>query len=171
MGNTNKWFTNVADPSTRVTSFGCGGIFGRSNNGILLFSNNNDNTWTVKITDIKDGTSNTLMIGEATTSVNVTPENNNNGNFPVWAGGNGGGCNGTQTLGAVLRVADPNNGYPLCSGTACDTNSNTAFGSQHTGGVNFAMGDGSVRFISTSVNPLALSAAASRRDGETITLN
>jgi prepilin-type processing-associated H-X9-DG protein len=170
MGNTAKWGT-TGTPPVPLTSFGCGGVRGNRNNGILLYANENNNTYVVKIGDIKDGTSNTLMIGEATTSLNVNVDNDNTSRFPVWAGGNGGGCNGTTSIGTTLRVADPLAGYPICSGTDCDASNNAAFGSQHTGGVMFAMGDGSVKFVSTSINPLALAAAASRRGGESISLN
>jgi prepilin-type processing-associated H-X9-DG protein len=162
MGNTAKW---------GATSFGCGGVYGNRNNGMLLYANENNNTYVVKMGDVKDGTSNTVMIGEASSSVNVNVDNNNTSRFPVWAGGNGGGCNGTTSIGTTLRVLDPNNGYPICSGGDCDTVNDASFGSQHTGGVNFVMGDGSVRFVSTTINPLNLAAAASRNGKESFGLN
>jgi prepilin-type N-terminal cleavage/methylation domain-containing protein len=162
MGNTARW---------GASSFGCGGVYGSKQNGMLLFSNENNNTYVVKMTDVKDGTSNTLMIGECTSSVNVNYDNNNNSRFPLWAGGNGGGCNGTTTVGQVLRVADPLNGYPICSGGDCDTVNDASFGSQHTNVVNFVMGDGSVHGVSTNVNPANLAAAASRNGKESIGLN
>jgi prepilin-type processing-associated H-X9-DG protein len=162
MGNTARW---------GATSFGCGGVYGRSNNGMLLFANENNNTYVVKMGDVKDGTSNTFMIGECTSSANVNFDNTGNGQFPVWAGGNGGGCNGTTTIGSTLRVADPLNGYPICTGGDCDSVNDASFGSQHTGTVNFVMGDGSVRGVSTSINPINIAAAASRNGRESIGLN
>jgi prepilin-type N-terminal cleavage/methylation domain-containing protein/prepilin-type processing-associated H-X9-DG protein len=43
------------------------------------------------------------------------------------------------------------------------------FASRHTGGVQFAMCDGSVRFISESINPQMFANLASRNDGEMLT--
>ena len=43
------------------------------------------------------------------------------------------------------------------------------FSSRHTGGAQFGMGDGSVRFISENVNPTVFSNLGSRNDGEMLT--
>jgi len=113
---------------------------------------------------MSDGTSNTVMIGEASASTNVSPANNNTGQFPTWAGATGASCNGTTYLGAVLRAMDK--AYPLNGGA------DMAFGSRHTGGANFVLGDGSVRFISNSVDTaIVYPALGSRNGGEVFTLN
>ena len=153
MGNTNPWGS---------TTFGCGGVTGGRQNGVLLFANDNNTTWVTSMATITDGTSNTFMIGEASVSGNNTPTNNNNAQFPVWAGGGGGGCNGTNSISSTLRVADPNH--------ALNAGSDLAFSSKHTGGANFALCDGSVKFVSNSVDSAAYAGAASRADGESTTL-
>jgi len=43
------------------------------------------------------------------------------------------------------------------------------YSSRHTGGAQFAMGDGSVRFISENINPTVFSNLGSRNDGEMLT--
>jgi len=154
MGNTVNW---------GGTTFGCGTVKGSSQNGVLLFANDNNTTWTASIGDMSDGTSNTVMIGEASTSTNVSVSNNNTSRFPVWAGGSGGGCDGTTSIASTLRAMDA--AYPLNGGA------DLAFGSKHTGGANFGLGDGSVRFISNAVSATVYSAIASRNGGEAVTLN
>jgi prepilin-type N-terminal cleavage/methylation domain-containing protein/prepilin-type processing-associated H-X9-DG protein len=43
-----------------------------------------------------------------------------------------------------------------------------SYGSRHTGGANFMMGDGSVKFIRDSIDPVTYSALGTRLNGETI---
>jgi type II secretory pathway pseudopilin PulG len=85
----------------------------------------------LKVADIKDGLSNTILAGEAS------------GSFKPW--------------GSPENVRDPAKGF----GTAPDQ-----FGPVIPGRVAFLMGDGSVRTISTSIDPNALKALASPEGGE-----
>jgi len=153
MGNCFNWGAGAG----AATTYGCGGTFGNKMNGILLQSNENNNTYVTKIADITDGTSNTAMIGEVTNSTNVSKILNNTGQFPVWAGGQGGGCNGTTTVGSCMRVLD--NAYPLNGGA------DMAFGSNHNGGANFLYCDGSVHFVSSSIAGTPVYPALGSRDG------
>jgi prepilin-type N-terminal cleavage/methylation domain-containing protein/prepilin-type processing-associated H-X9-DG protein len=141
LGNTQNW--------GGATSIGCGGINGKVQNGILLFSNENNNNYVTRIADVTDGTSNTVAVGEISASTSNTVANPSR--LPVWAGAQGGGCGTSQDVGRVFRAMDvvlpPNNG----SNTAPSATSDYTFGSQHTGGVQVLMTDGSVRFVSQNV--------------------
>jgi prepilin-type N-terminal cleavage/methylation domain-containing protein/prepilin-type processing-associated H-X9-DG protein len=102
---------------------------------------------------VTDGTSNTLMVGEIAWVNNVTGTR-----YRTW-----------------VRGCDTN---PVCSGSRNVTNAinspsianynDIAFGSMHTGGANFVMGDGSVRFIRDSINLNTYRALASRDGGEAL---
>jgi prepilin-type N-terminal cleavage/methylation domain-containing protein/prepilin-type processing-associated H-X9-DG protein len=153
MGNCTLW---------GATTFGCGGIYGDKNNGILRYSNNNTDTWVTKIADITDGTSNTAMCGEIGATTNVGPNNTGNPQNPIWAGGSQNSCNGTGNLPGVLRIMDV--AYPL------NGPNDQSFGSWHSGGANFLYCDGSVHFLSNGVNTTVYSAIGSRNGGETVSL-
>lgn len=126
--------------------------------GVLKYSNDNGNTWVVSIRDIKDGTANVFMVGEVSETANVSQSITNTGAFPTWIStNNDNGCNGFLWGTAGLRLAGSftprasgMGTYPINLRVGAD--SNACFGSQHTGGAHFLMGDGTVRFISQNID-------------------
>ncbi|HEY1186288.1 MAG TPA: DUF1559 domain-containing protein, partial [Gemmata sp.] len=159
---------NMGNLSTvgSANAFGCASFKGSAQNGVLLNANDNNSTWCSSVASMADGTSNTVMVGEASISTNVSPSNLGNGNFPIWAGGNGGGCNGLTGAGSNLRIMDPT--------ATLNGGADYAFGSRHTGGANFLMGDGGVKFFSNSISNSSYTdtyaALGSRNGGEVVTL-
>jgi len=148
---------------------GCATWKGSAQNGVLLHANDNNYCWTVKFTDITDGTSNTIAIGEITTSLNISATTTNNGAYPIWVGGNNnGGCNGVTGAGGVFRFVDSQ--YPI-NVNKTTTNSDMSFRSNHSGGANALLCDGSVRFISENVDAAVYHAYGSRNGGEAASLN
>ena len=97
--------------------------------------------------DIRDGLSNTIMTGELQRITDVTP-----GSKDGWAIG---GPATLFTTGAMFRL----NGKTLTPALPQDggTLMNNGFfgspGSDHPGGANYGMGDGSVKFFTTSMDP------------------
>lgn len=79
----------------------------------------------------------------------------------------------TQT--ALNTVAPPNWRFPNCqtnaSGYASDRNGVYTARSMHTGGVNAGMGDGSVRFVSQSIDTKVWQFTGGRNDGQVISSN
>jgi len=101
----------------------------------------------VNFRDITDGTSNTLLLGErAFRTGNLNVGAGNALGFSPVAGGGGGSA--LRPAGAVLGI--PFNG--LNQSAISRTNQMRAFSSPHVGGVQFALCDGSVRFISENID-------------------
>ncbi|WP_166830742.1 DUF1559 domain-containing protein [Thalassoroseus pseudoceratinae] len=114
---------------------------------------------TTRVADVTDGTTNTLMVGETTLEVA-------NGEPNPWG-----------YRGWVQSGVDPNGGLnvwdiPTSTGRPQLGNLNSwgQAGSLHPGGCHFAMGDGSVRFISENVSNTTLVQLARMGDGTVVEL-
>jgi len=141
--------------------YGCGAFPGKLQNGLLLFANDNDWTEVVKFDDVVDGLSQTILVGEVGLSQDVGPRQTDHGCFPIWAGGNNDGECWAWNMGSCLRLCDGE--FPINRRTGQE--SNLSFGSNHGGGAQFALGDGSVRFIPDDIDPEAWRRFGSRNDG------
>jgi prepilin-type N-terminal cleavage/methylation domain-containing protein/prepilin-type processing-associated H-X9-DG protein len=146
----------------------------------------------VRIGDVTDGLSNTILFGERshvdvnndTFATNLVPPSgqfaNPMGDIGWWASSGGRLASGDVTLSAYApinyKVPAPYAQRASMVPSVSDFNSYTyyydrrvcAFGSLHAGGANFALGDGSVRFIADSLPLVTLQALCVRNDGSVV---
>jgi prepilin-type N-terminal cleavage/methylation domain-containing protein/prepilin-type processing-associated H-X9-DG protein len=117
----------------------------------------------VKLREISDGTSNTLLVGESSSE---------DGNSPAWSSDGDWAITGVQlnwdwrTKGACLNASgNVNTGqrscWPLMRG----------FRSYHVGGVNFAYADGNVRYLADSIEHLIYRQMSTKNGGEVASVN
>jgi prepilin-type N-terminal cleavage/methylation domain-containing protein/prepilin-type processing-associated H-X9-DG protein len=112
----------------------------------------------IQFVQVTDGTSNTFLVGELSWK--------GANSYRAWSRG----CWSPDNLNCV---SCKNLTYPLNQPTVYVPTSNyddVTYGSNHTGGANFSMCDGSVRFVSNSTSITILRATASRNGGETLTV-
>jgi prepilin-type N-terminal cleavage/methylation domain-containing protein/prepilin-type processing-associated H-X9-DG protein len=140
----------------------------------------------VRMADIPDGTSNTLMVGERPPSKDLI--------FGwMFAGfGNSGDGDGDVILGISERheqispgspnEMDPNGkpcskgspdptspqAYQLSPGSLSNQCDQFHYWSLHAGGANFCLGDGSVHFLTYGISPIVQRAMATRAGGEAV---
>jgi prepilin-type N-terminal cleavage/methylation domain-containing protein/prepilin-type processing-associated H-X9-DG protein len=125
----------------------------------------------VKISDVPDGLSNTLMIGECLINHNSDLKGADGGKG--WAGFIGGNASGT-TITPINWKSDIDQGTQCTSNPADQlhnlNNWNVSFGfkSNHGGGANFVFGDGSVHFVSQDINHQTYQYLGCRNDGQAI---
>jgi prepilin-type processing-associated H-X9-DG protein len=131
-----------------------------------VFDQNRQHT----IGGITDGTSNTLMFGERHyfDPVFDTQTGDRIGDWGwCWFGAQGDAFLGTNV---PVNFRLPANFSTLSAGQKqllFDDRIN-AYGSGHSGGANFALADGSVRFISDSISPVTFRALGTRAGGEVL---
>lgn len=126
----------------------------------------------LKLSQVTDGLSKTLMVGERCGATDAGSATAGNGSFAaVWAG-NGRPIGGTSINGAgrcLGRTAGP--GYPWSGANSVFINDFSSnyngkyFNSWHKGGANFLFGDGGVAYLTDSTDALVLCAMAHRGDG------
>jgi hypothetical protein len=125
---------------------------------------------TQRLTDITDGTSNTLMASETIVGINNGATNDLRG-FTWWGpGAVFHGFNGPNSPSPDYhQFASYCNNQPLL-GLPCAVNSNVqlAARSRHAGGVNSAVCDGSVRFFANGINLAAWRAFSTSTGGEVV---
>jgi len=117
----------------------------------------------IALTDVSDGASNTLLFGEILPNCMLS--------IPVGWWPN----NARATIGSTLA---PINEMTTCEGStkisnpACTSSDNYnyswGFKSMHTGGGQFTMADGSVRFISQNIDSATYQSLGGRADGKTL---
>lgn len=116
----------------------------------------------VALKEIGDGLSNTIFVGEVRP---MCSWHNDNG----WATSN----NGHGYTSTVVPI-----NYDTCSreGTGngchryCNWNTEAGFRSAHPGGCNFAFGDGSVQFLSETIDHLQYQRLGAKNDGQTVSI-
>ncbi len=124
----------------------CNGL--DNGNGIFFRS---DSGFKKKLTSITDGTSNTFMVGEDIPVMNQHCD---------WVHSNHAVGTCAIPLNNAMDPGQPGYGQPW------DWTNVYSFRSRHTGGANFAYGDGSVRFVSDSISLPTYYALATSRLGD-----
>jgi prepilin-type N-terminal cleavage/methylation domain-containing protein/prepilin-type processing-associated H-X9-DG protein len=137
--------------NTRYRNPGTNGSFNGLENGDGIFWRADIRSGSLRLLDIKDGTSNTFMIGEDVPELIA---------WNAWAYANG--ANGTCAIPPNTGVSIPPRG-PSGYG---DWPNRYSFRSRHPGGLQFAFADGSVRFISDTIELQTYRALATIRGGE-----
>lgn len=133
------------------------------NHGVLYL-----NSW-IRYEDVEDGLSETLMIGERL----------RNGFDLGWASGTratlrntGSPINAGDLLYAKTKIPNWDDGTPIVAGGKAPDPTNPllvgGFGSRHSRGANFAFCDGSVRFLTDSIQRRAYQFLGHRADGELV---
>lgn len=114
---------------------------------------------------ITDGTTNTFLIGES--RYMPTPRMRGDGFHAGWASSlkaDNAWAVPLTFAAAVLQI----NGLPKCGPPDCFDYVSRTFGSMHTGGCHFGLADGSVQFISQSIDVNTYRFLSIRNDGQVV---
>jgi len=163
-------FVTACAPASPAGNIGALGVKGTAGDRGVLAVGGGLVQGKVKITDITDGSSNTLLMGEDA------------GRQQLYAGSIPISPNGPGQAGWTLNAAWADyNTYIDIQGWKADgltqdgscnaigVSNNNALYSFHTGGVNAVRCDGSVSFVPSSVSATVIAALASKQGGETFT--
>ena len=154
--------SQIGDLRVALTSYlGVEGVNQKTRDGLFYVDSH------VRLTDIMDGTSNTLAVGERPPSATT--------GFGWWYAGWGQNKDGSGDSVLGVRELCTMDGYGGCPagpyeyrrgsvGAVCDL---FHFWSMHPGGAHFLFADGSVHFLSYSANPI-LPALSTRSGGEVV---
>jgi prepilin-type N-terminal cleavage/methylation domain-containing protein/prepilin-type processing-associated H-X9-DG protein len=125
---------------------------------------------------VKDGLSNTIFVGEVPTDADFSKDANVMDHWHTGSpqadpfDGNGVSSNATtgnefsEVVGSTYSPLNARYKFPNTHGTVMQL----AFGSEHTSGANFLFGDGSIHFLSDTINMDVYQAVSSRNGGESL---
>jgi prepilin-type N-terminal cleavage/methylation domain-containing protein len=162
--NTGTVQTGLSALSVDVAQFG-GTFGGQSKKGL---------------NDMTDGSSNTIIVGERYTPSATNQSNSiaavgiNAVGDATWVGATdyGSGVASTTTVvgvsGQAAVLGEASNGINYGISSAVPRPATTGFGSLHTGGAHFLMGDGTVRFISSNISLATLQNLSRLADGNVV---
>ncbi|MFO0864487.1 MAG: DUF1559 domain-containing protein [Gemmataceae bacterium] len=140
-----------------------------SNNGMLVMNQQ------FGFKDCTDGSSNTIIVAEQSAAVGTNDYRN--GYYSPW-----GSCTQGQPVGSLAAnqdmwgmslscVAYASNSKTAGAGASMSYGGNTILNSYHTGGINVAFLDGSIRFITDSIAFPDFQRLCVRNDGQIVTAN
>lgn len=138
-------------------------------NGMFRLAQTNSFHFVTSFADLTDGSSNVIAIGEVSESGNVQRTIIDRV-FPLWAGGNNDWA-GQWRISSWARVAgqftpiNSKDTTPIANNLSL---SDFSFGSKHPGGANFLLGDGSVRFLSETIDAILYERLAAINDGNPV---
>jgi hypothetical protein len=118
----------------------------------------------LRLTDVPDGLSNTLFVGEKI----INPGKTCCADNESWAGP---GIDADILRGARANGSTWYTPAKDFNDSTVPDDENYRFGSAHTSGMNAVLGDGSVRFITYAVDPVTFMRLCNRLDGAVVTLN
>jgi prepilin-type N-terminal cleavage/methylation domain-containing protein len=146
--------------STPYKNIGTNGSYNGLERGDGIFWRGDARYGKLRLLNIKDGTSNTFMIGED------VPE------LILWNGwSHSNGATGTCAIPMNTGITIPTGGGHLGLEDTSNWPERYSFRSRHVGGASFALADGSVRFVSQDVPLQVYRAMATINGGEPLTLN
>jgi prepilin-type N-terminal cleavage/methylation domain-containing protein len=153
-----------SDDASTVTVPGSKSLEHLDQNGIFFACSS------VRLSDITDGLSSTFLVGESQTDPTFVKDGNamdfwNLGSpqvDPCRCDGGTGGTEFSEAVGSAIRQMNLRHKNPAANGRLMEL----SFGSWHPGGAFFLIGDGSVQFLSDSMDLEPYQALATRNGGE-----
>jgi prepilin-type N-terminal cleavage/methylation domain-containing protein/prepilin-type processing-associated H-X9-DG protein len=144
--------------------------YGEDSTGALISGPFSYLNWAARFNDITDGLSNTILLGE------IRPRCGSEewtlyadwADSPPYYYATTAPINYPTCPGEGLGNNNASNGLPRDCNSYNSYNTSQGFKSRHTGGAQFVFGDGSVHFISQTINLLTYQQLGDRRDGQVV---